>query len=435
MQAATAVRRLGSLIAAASFVLAASAASAQTVVTMWTFLDPAKTTGREIALREMIASFEKANPGIKVKVEPQVFSELMAKFLAAHNTGSAPDIIWVNTENMGALMRSGAAADLNQHIVSKWKKGAEEDFFVRAGWEASVVDGKRAAVPLFHATTNLFYRRDLFKQAGIDPASIKTWDQLTQAAKKLTQDVDKDGRVDVWGFGTPLSAERTGGTTAFTVQLIAGGKPWLAGCKANYADANGVRALQWHVDMIGKHNAMPKEIIANHVDDVADQFIAGRYAIAVMPFARYAQVAKQAKWGADNLGILPWPNWTADKPGPQQVQGWWAAVWAKSKKLPEAAKFLEWMINEESVRGWAHVGGQVPTRMSVWQEAAMREPKYDYLKTVVDGWAASSFLVPTECNTARFDADWNQAVQRVIVGGKSPREAMQEAEKSFASRQ
>ncbi|MET0204369.1 MAG: extracellular solute-binding protein, partial [Casimicrobiaceae bacterium] len=305
----------------------------------------------------------------------------------------------------------------------------------RAGWDASVEGKKRAAVPLFHATTSLFYRKDLLKAAGIDPASIKTWDQLAEAAKKLTLDTDKDGRIDVYGFGTPLSTERTGGTTAFTVMLVGGGKPWTASCKANYADDVGVRAVQWHVDMIGKHNAMPKEIIANHVDDVADQFTAGRYAIAVMPFARYSQVASQAKWGGDNLGILPWPNWTADKPGPQQVQGWWAAVWAKSKRAPEAAKFVEWMINQDSVRAWAVTGGQVPTRMSVWKEPAMRQPKFDYMQAVIDGWSKSSFLVPLECNTARFDADWNQAVQRVIVGGKTAKEAMQEAEKTFASRQ
>ena len=75
------------------------------------------------------------------------------------------------------------------------------------------------------------------------------------------------------------------------------------------------------------------------------------------------------------------------------------------------------------------------TRKSIWNEPAMREPKYEYMKAVIDGWSANSFLVPTECNTARFDADWNQAVQRVIVGGKTPKEAMQEAEKSFLSRQ
>jgi len=411
-----------------------SAAQAQTTVTMWTFLDPAKNTGREVALRGMIESFEKANPGIKVKVEPQVFSELMAKFLAAHNTGGAPDIIWTNTENMGAFVKSGAAADLGPLFLSKWSKEEDADFFVRAGWDAGMKDGKRYAVPLFHATTSLFYRKDLLQQAGIDPASLKTWAQVAEAAKKLTVDRDNDGRVDVWGFGTPLSTERTGGTTAFTAMMTAAGPVW-ENCKAQYSNEGGVRSVQYHVDMINLHKALPREAIANHVDDIADQFIAGRYAIAVMPFARFGQVQAQAKWDKATLAVLPWPNWVADKPGPQQVQGWWAGVWSKSRRINEAGKFLEHMIGKDAVRAWSTTGGQVPTRLSIWNEAEFRDAKYDYLREVVDGWKAWSFLVPTECNTARFDADWNQAVQRVVVGGVSPKDAMLEAERSFAARQ
>ena len=94
------------------------------------------------------------------------------------------------------------------------------------GLGRDVGQGKSYAVPLFHATTSLFYRKDLFKEAGVDPASIKTWDDLVEAARKLTRDIDKDGRVDIWGFGTPLSTERTGGTTAFTTMLVGGGKVW-----------------------------------------------------------------------------------------------------------------------------------------------------------------------------------------------------------------
>jgi multiple sugar transport system substrate-binding protein len=414
--------------------IGASAANAQTTVTMWSFLDPAKNSGREVALRTMIENFEKANPGVKIRVEPQIFSELMTKFLAANNTGTAPDLILVNTENMGAFAKSGAGADLNALFIDKWPRGQQEDFFVRAGWDAGLVGGKRYAVPLFHATTSIFYRKDLLAAAGIDPKSIKTWDQLADAAKKLTSSKDAGGRVDVWGFGTPLSTERTGGTTAFSAMMFAGEGMWKD-CKPLYSSPTGLRSLQWHVDLIAKAGAMPRETIANHVDDVVDQFTAGRYAMAVMPFARFENVRAQAKWDGQQLAILPWPNWMADKAGPQQVQGWYAGIWSKSRRLPEAAKFLEHMINPESVRLWSEVGGQVPTRMSVWQQPQFHEAKFAFMETVVDAWKAWSFQIPTECTTTQFDADLNRAVQRVLVGGIAPAAAMQEAERAFLGRQ
>ena len=416
------------------FAAAAVPARAQNpvTVTMWTFLDPSRNTGREVALRQMIESFERANPGIKVRVEPQVFSELMAKFLAGHTTGSACDIIWVNTENMGALTKSGAGADLEAAFLKNWTPAQKNDFFVKAGWDAGLVGARRYAVPLFHATTSIAFRRDLFAAQNIDPASIKTWDQLAEAAKKLT--VTKDGRVDVWGFGTPLSTERTGGTTAFTAMMLGGGPVW-DGCKPLYAKENGQKSVQWHVDLIAKHNAMPREVVSNNADDITDQFTGGRYAMAVIPFARYEIIAKNARWGGQNLGILPWPNWTSDKPGPQQVQGWWAGIWSRSRRIPEAAKFLEHLISPDSVRLWTRLGGQVPTRGSVWNEPEFQDQKYAFMRNVVEGWRAWSFLVPLECNTGRFDADWNQATQRVLVGGMPLDRALKEAERAFTDRQ
>jgi multiple sugar transport system substrate-binding protein len=429
-------RRILFGLAAAGMMLAAqSPARAQTTVTMWTFLDPAKTSGREVALRRMIENFERANPGIRVRVEPQIFSELISKFLAAHNTGTAPDVVWVNTENMGALARSGAAADLQALFVSRWPAAENQDFFVRAGFDAGVVGERRFAVPLFHATTSIFYRKDLFRAAGIDPASIKTWDQLAEAAKKLTSTPDASGRVNVWGFGTPLSTERTGGTTAFSAMMYAGEGMWEARCRPLYTRPTGLRSLQWHTDMIETHRAMPREVIANHVDDIVDQFTAGRYAMAVMPFARFDNVRSQARWNGEELAILPWPNWTTDKVGPQQVQGWYAALWARSRRLPEAARFLEHMINAESVDLWSEVGGQVPTRLSVWQNPKYRDPKFAFMETVVEAWRAWSFQIPTECTTTQFDADLNRAVQRVVVGRVAPAAAMAEAERAFLGRQ
>ena len=51
---------------------------------------------------------------------------------------------------------------------------------------------------------SILYRRDFFDQAGIDPASIKTWPDFIAAAKRLTQR-DAAGNVTRWGFGQAFS--------------------------------------------------------------------------------------------------------------------------------------------------------------------------------------------------------------------------------------
>ena len=235
-------------------------ALAQTVVTMWTFLDPAKTTGREVALKGMIESFEKANPGIKIKVEPQVFSELMAKFLAAHNTGAAPDIIWVNTENMGALVKSGAAADLNELFLKQMDEGA------RTPTSSCAPDGiaeRRAASatrcrcstrPRASSTARTCSR----KPASI-PASIKTWDQLVGGGEEADAR-RRQGRPHR-RLGLRHAAVDRAHRRHHCVHDDARRRRQALGRTARRTTPSdvGVRAVQLHVDMINKHNVMPKE--------------------------------------------------------------------------------------------------------------------------------------------------------------------------------
>src|SRR4051812_21040834 len=60
----------------------------QTTIRMWTFLNPAGTSPREVALADIIAQFERANPDIKIAVEPQVWDQMSPKFLAAARAGN-----------------------------------------------------------------------------------------------------------------------------------------------------------------------------------------------------------------------------------------------------------------------------------------------------------------------------------------------------------
>lgn len=423
--------KLAASIAALCFVIAGSA-SAQTVVTMWTFLDPNKTSPREIALREMIETFEAKNPGIKIKVEPQDFAQMPPKFFLGHRTGGNPDIVWIDAKNLGGLLKSGAGADLSTTVVSKWPAEAASDFFLRAGWDAGNIQGKLVALPVFHGASVIYYRKDLFRQAGIDPAQIKTWDALRDAARKLT--VVKDGRTEVWGFGVPLAPIKTE-STPMLIGMLDQPNPVYSGCKANYANDVGVKALNYTASLIAEAKVTPTEALVNNVDDVTEQFTAGRYAMAITGNLRYSVIAKAVKFGAENIGLMPWPSWTGEKTGVMPVSGWWVAAWTRSPRLNEAAKFIDYLMGVESVKKWMTVGGQVPTRRTLLSDPFLAQPENQWVRTMIDAWSASSWMEPVECNTRTLQAGLNEALARVLQDRITPKDALLEAEKKFAEAQ
>jgi multiple sugar transport system substrate-binding protein len=427
--------RRSKVIAAGALALALSAVSAeaQTTVTMWTFLDPAKTSPREIALKEMIEDFEKANPDITIKVEPQDFAQMPSKFFLGHRTGSNPDVVWIDAKNVGGLLDSGAGADLDKLLTANWE-GGDADIYVRAGYDAALREGKRTALPLFHGASVIYYRKDMLAEAGIDPDSLKSWDDLREAAKTLTVDKDGDGRIDVWGLGMPLAPLKTESTPVL-ISMLEGDTPVFDGCTPSYDTELGRQGLEMTARLITDDKVTPQEALVLNVDDITDQIIAGRYAIAISSSLRFSTIAGKSEFGAENLGILPWPTWDGETSAPMPVSGWWTAAWSKSPQLDEAVKWIDYMVGNEGVMLWTKVGGQVPTRASLLTDPYFDQAENAWMKTMVSAWSTASWMEPTACNTRSLQADLNEATAQVILEGMDPSEALQSAEKKFMDAQ
>jgi len=402
---------------------------------MWSVLNLTQNGGRERAMKEMIARFEKENPGVKIQAEAQAWFTLPEKFVMAHSSGQAPDVAWVNGENLGLLINSGVGADLDALFLNKWKKEDWDDILIPYSYDIARANGKRVGVPLMLISQAMMYRRDLFRQAGIDPNSIRSWDDLTEAAKKLTV-VDPSGRVTRWGLGLQLAGDK--GETAALSTAIIGQQGHLFGkdCKPELATPAGERAVQMHVDWIKKHKVSSQETLSHSLDDMLDHFAAGRNAIVSSGIVRYEKIKTDAAgWDGKEVGIAPWPSYDGKKPSPQTISGWFAVVSKDSPNKELAAKFVEFITNKESTALWTDPGGQVPLRKSTWQQEKFKDAKYDWMRTMANFWQEAGYWPPPQCNVARTYVDLNQAVHQVLLKGRSPTDALKDAEKATLARQ
>ncbi|MFF4171125.1 ABC transporter substrate-binding protein [Streptomyces sp. NPDC001744] len=189
-------RRAAAVLAAtASIALSASACTgsadnaaaddprAATTITFWHgWSDPAEVK----AIENNVARFEKAHPNIKVKVVGDISDDKLGQALRAGGS-NGPDVISSSTtSNVGKFCASGALADLKPFIE---KSGLDlEKTFPKVLRDYTQFEGKRCSLPLLSDAYGLYYNKDAFRKAGLDPeAPPKTWSEFTEVAKKLTK--------------------------------------------------------------------------------------------------------------------------------------------------------------------------------------------------------------------------------------------------------
>lgn len=139
------------------------------------------------------AAFEKMHPNVKIDVRfvDQDYTRIMPRLAAGT---PVPDIMMVHGRDMITFVHK--YPNMIRDITAE--TAPLRDNFVTAAWDAVTVNGKIYGIPADLGPAVLFYRADLWQEAGIDPKSIETWDDLIRAGKKLSQHFN--GQVAMLGM-------------------------------------------------------------------------------------------------------------------------------------------------------------------------------------------------------------------------------------------
>lgn len=426
------MRRRCKLLTALALCVALPSFAAQAqdkTLRLWTFLNPNGTEARENALKQIIAKFEAAHPGVKVQVEQQVWTQMTPKFLAAHASGTAPDVIWVHSEMLGKAISGNTLADLNKlYFASRSDDGADLD---NVFWQFSQKDDAQHSVALTSGIFGLVYRMDLFEKAGIKPDSIRTWADLEQAAAKLTTR-STDGNVTRWGLCQHFGkAPNSSAIFISTVLSKTGDKMFSPEGKADWANPAGEEGLRRVVDLVQKAKVSPPDAINWTEDDMYDQFAADRCAMATGFSSRVARA--QQTLGKDKVGFMGYPSDDPGKPSPQIVNAWFESVWSKGKNTKEAAEFVAYTVSPEADRIWVTVGGTIPNRKSTLKELQdfLAKPENQYLGAAAEYIQKAGWFPPIDADIAGYRDFINVAIQKVLTGQATPKDALEEAQSGY----
>ncbi|MFF2483110.1 extracellular solute-binding protein [Paenibacillus sp. NPDC058071] len=160
------------------------------------------------ALGELKAKFESENPGYEVEFQSDPWGTWETKYKVMFASGNAPDVFIVNNPDFPTFANSGYLLDLGATLG----EDSFNDFFPGIlsmyGWE-----GKHMALPYTTDARVLWYNKEIFKQAGLDPEKPPTtWAELQQYAAQITEKTG--GKVA--GFGLDLGLKEFPAQSLYT---------------------------------------------------------------------------------------------------------------------------------------------------------------------------------------------------------------------------
>ncbi|MBI1281765.1 MAG: extracellular solute-binding protein [Anaerolineaceae bacterium] len=305
---------------------------------------------------DIAAAFAKDNSNIEVRVDKVTFNEVFAQNQVRLGSGSSDlDIVSVDAPLVASYGSRGWLLALDDQFDQK-----QIDSWVDALYASGKYDGKLYAPPIWNSTQLLYINQDLFKASGVTPPAFDerwTWDQVTEAAQKLTKDTDDPAKA-VWGFQfeqfnriyqlQPVAQSLPApviGEDGLTVKGIIDSPEW-------------VKAFTWFGSLHNTLNVSPKGTI-----DAGELFRTGKLAMFVAGPWRIGGFISDPptfEWSA-----APHPYWKEIKvPG----DSWHLGVNAKTQHPAEAAAFVKYASSIEADRLWYASGVMWPAHKELLDE-------------------------------------------------------------------
>lgn len=346
---------LGMLITAACSSAGSSSSGGQQTVTFWQFDTSKATIG---AYKQAIASFEKKNPKITVKMEIVPWANQQQKITTAMASGALPDVSMMGNDVVAQYAAAGQLAPLDDY-VKQWSKDQGKDIksdMFKGDLSYYTYQGKLYGSSVADETRVLYYNKSLFRKAGLDPNSPpSSWAQMQQAATALK----KTGKTP---WAAPMSNQYITVQTFMSVYLSYGARLFNQG-KCGLDSPEGKAALSYYAG-IAKAGLTTVDAANQTSEDMDNLFASGKAGMEIQGPSLWTQIKTQNPSLLKNIGVAPIP---AGPKGRFGFLGGWPLVMWKSTKAPDAAaKWIEYATSPKgALKEIAATSGILPGRKSL----------------------------------------------------------------------
>jgi multiple sugar transport system substrate-binding protein len=181
-------------------------------LSLWTNLT---TAAQSTVIQKQATECAAKQPGLTLKFETVPQATMYTRLITAFRKGDLPNIMNTLEGAVAFVQAKGGLVPVTDVV-----DGLGRDDFLASYLNAVSKDGQVWGLPDWALHQEVWYRKDLFDQAGL--SAPKSWEELLVAAKKLTHPASGESPA-IYGFAVPMARALVAPQTYFQVFYSAGG--------------------------------------------------------------------------------------------------------------------------------------------------------------------------------------------------------------------
>lgn len=338
-------------------------------------------------------------------------------------TDEMPELFISLANQRFTLTSENVIMPLDELIANDEQGASYIDDFLEGFMIDSYVDDKIYSIPFQRSTEVIFYNKDLFRAAGLDPNSPpETWEELAEMAQKLTD-------FDHYGVGialNPASAQWT--FTGYCLQNSVNGENLMSedGKQVFFNTPENVEALQFWLDLQNKYKCMERGII--QWTDLPIQFLNQKVAMIYHTTGNMTNIYENAEF---DFGVCFLPG-NKRMATPTGGGNFYISSGLSTEKTNAAWEFIKYCTETDVAAKWSVNTGYVPIRKSCLNTDIIK----NYYEKIPQAKVAFEQL--TECvsgpELTTYDAEsvWlalDDNIKAAVQGECTAQEALDSAQK------
>lgn len=357
------------------------------------------------AIASMVAAFKAKYPNIEISEEYDPYDGYFEKKTTQIAGNQLPDVFALDTSSICDYASANRIVDLTEATNAGTPTGDLLATLSPSALANLNIGGKQYAYPLAGGALLLYYNKDMFDAAGLAyPDPSWTFQDVLDAAAKMSVDNNGDGELDQWGYYPNYYNSED-----FASILHRFGARWLSpdGKTAVSNSPEAVAAVQFIQDLIYKYKVTPRP---QDVEGIESPFAAGLVAMYedISPFMSTARDITDFKWDVTSipLGFNGQQGGGPLRGNPNFV------VSAASPNIPQATLLAAYLASPEAQTILGQAQGRMPVQADGLAAWAVKPP--ENISVISDILTTQPDIVESLCSPNSDEQ--GDAIQRALEG-------------------